>query len=149
MQAFFLVACAALIFINVALYIVRRSLPGYRPLRTVIAESLNPRRAPIPEHIKKQRKQGPPFYCGAIFCGHQTMRAAAACWQRHCDLDEEKQRRCAALEAEGKHREARAYRESVDQVLYPHLNPANWPINRTSESLRSEYIARAKREGSW
>jgi hypothetical protein len=48
---------------------------------------------PIPEHIEKQRRQGPPYYCGTAFCGHHTIRAAAECWQQHCARDGNAMRR--------------------------------------------------------
>lgn len=38
----------------------------------------------IPEHIEKQRQQGPTFWCGQVFCGHETLKEAAQCWEQHC-----------------------------------------------------------------
>lgn len=100
-----------------------------------------------PFHIERQRKQGPPFYCGTAFCGHHTLRAAAECWQAKGDALDKMRAEVKAL------RESGEDRERVDQYvewgldkLYPERVEANWPINRSSAELRREYIERAAKE---
>jgi len=73
-----------------------------------------------------------PFYCGTAFCGHSTKKAARACWKKKCDT-------FAEMQKAGKN-------PYNDVTLYPELDPANWPINRSSSEMRSEYIERAKLE---
>jgi hypothetical protein len=109
-------------------------------------EPVAPKEPDVPEHIERQRKQGPPFYCGTAFCGHSTIQAAAECWQRHCARWEETEAQFQRFLDAGKTEEARAFQKGAEQILRPELNPVNWPINRSSEAMQAEYIERANAE---
>lgn len=96
------------------------------------------------DHMVGQ-KNGP-FYCGTAFCGHATKKAARECWKKHCDRGKEIGDHFYALLDAGKEKEALAFLSAGNQILQPELNPANWPVNRSSAAMQSEYIDRAKAE---
>ena len=100
----------------------------------------------IPEHIKTQHRQGPPFYCGTAFCGHSTMKAAAECREQKCARRKEVQAKFYAIEATGDLEGAIAFMQEANRDLYPEMDPNNWPINRSSASMQAQYIERAKKE---
>ena len=101
---------------------------------------------PIPEHIERQRKQGPPFYCGTAFCGHHTLHAAAGCWRRKSDVLDKMRTEVKALRESGEDRVAQYVEGLGLDKVYPERVEANWPINRSSAELQREYIERAEKE---
>ena len=100
----------------------------------------------IPDYLKEQKHA--PYYCGTAFCGHNTKRAAALCWQKHCiacdalQADLEK-----ALKVGGNDAYIALYNQRIASV-FPKEDPTNWPINRSSIDMQNEYLNRVAQESS-
>jgi hypothetical protein len=86
-----------------------------------------------------------PFYCGTAFCGHSTKKAARECWKKKCDAIDAIIAEANSLREAGKNDEA-AKVEGRAKRYYPELNPENFPINRSSAAMQTEYIERAQKE---
>jgi len=99
-----------------------------------------------PEHIEDQRARGAPFYCGTAFCGHATIEGAVKCWQAKSEAINAVSVEFNRLLKEGKRDEAFTVLAAGNIKNYPELNPANWPINRSSSEMQAEYLRRAKKE---
>lgn len=106
---------------------------------------------PMPEHIENQKRNRAPFYCGTAFCSHSTMRAAAECWQAKMGALDGIRAECKKVREQGKGQGQEAFlleMSGADRTrYYPELDPNNWPINRSSQEMRREYIEKAKAEG--
>lgn len=96
------------------------------------------------DHLVGQ-KEGP-FYCGTIFCGHSTKKAARQCWADKLAAIKRIADERDALFAQGKFAEGQRLEAAEMGRLYPESNPDNWPCNRSSREMQRETLEKWAKE---